>query len=128
MTKKKKPSTTLADQLPLRYRPNEYDDWGFVRANEHQLVAIVQAIPTPDAAGMRRHREKGTDPCRAMAEEIVRRVNIHDELVAELRWLAAFNVMNGHPHASRCQSCSRWTDTGHADDCRLMALIAKATA
>jgi len=77
--------------LPLSYRPEEYDDWGVIRfapddEGRARYVLKVQ-LPTYDEAVLDQHRRNGTDPCEEFGRKVVTAVNAHDDLVAALERL-----------------------------------------
>lgn len=67
--------------LPLAYRPNQDDDWGFIRDAAGSLVMVVRG-PSIGDVEMDRHRAEGTDPFEARGREIVRAVNARSKLLA----------------------------------------------
>ena len=81
-----------ARNLPLSYRPEEYDDWGVIRfapddEGRARYVLKVQ-LPTYDEAVLGQHRRNGTDPCEEFGRKVVTAVNAHDDLVAALNYVA----------------------------------------
>jgi len=75
----------------LLYRPQKYDDWGWLRssqANEdgfHPIVAEVRAGRNLTDAELDEHRRVGADPYGANAKRVMLCWNCHDELLAALR-------------------------------------------
>lgn len=63
--------------LPLKYRPRDFDDWGFIRDANDRLVAVVRFDPRLTEEDLEAHRSSKTDPARAVGELIVRAVNAH---------------------------------------------------
>lgn len=59
---------------PWRYRPDQYDDWGIVRAprdtelGSNPIIANVRSAKYEDAATLGNHRRNGTDPYEANAK------------------------------------------------------------
>lgn len=68
-------------KAPLSYRPEQFDDWGFVRDADGHLVLVAKNVFADQAA----HQLAGTDPCRERGEEIVRKLNAHETLLAACR-------------------------------------------
>jgi len=69
---------------PWAYRPNEFDDWGWIRAANGDLVAVAKASPWLTAEDFTLFREIKSDPAIANAAFIVRACNSHDALVEAL--------------------------------------------
>jgi hypothetical protein len=78
---------------PWTYRPARHDDWGWIRGPKPDndevapLVAIARSGEWETFESNDKHRAAGTDPCGANAAFIVKAVNNHDALVAELQRL-----------------------------------------
>lgn len=80
---------------PWEYRPHRHDDWGWIRGHKKdgELLAPLVAIARggswngDEEVTLDQHRAAGTDPYAANAAFIVKAVNSHDALVAELRRL-----------------------------------------
>ena len=66
---------------PWRYRPNHYDDWGWIKGPDGRLTATARSSGEYDGD---EHRAAGTDPYEANAAFIVKCVNSHDALVKAL--------------------------------------------
>lgn len=70
--------------LPWVYRPNKYDDWGWIRGQPQDgekwgdLAAVAKG---GDETPFDEHRRNGTDPYAANAAFIVKAVNSHEALV-----------------------------------------------
>lgn len=71
---------------PWSYRPQKYDDWGFIRgpkeADGFAPIAAIARGETSETHDL--HRAAGTDPYGPNALLIVKAVNSHDALVAML--------------------------------------------
>jgi len=70
--------------LPLAYRPEEYDDWGTIRfapdGEGHQRYALKVQLPTHDETVLNEHRANHTDPCEEFGRSVVTAVNNHAAL------------------------------------------------
>lgn len=77
--------------LPLSYRPDEYDDWGVIRfapdGEGRRWHALKVSLPTHDENILSQHRVNGTDPCEEFGRRIVTAVNCHAALI---KYLAIF--------------------------------------
>jgi hypothetical protein len=79
---------------PWAYRPQEYDDWGFIRRSEtddgwRPVVAISRAGEMGTEEALNEHRWKGTDPYRPNGELITEAVNALPHLLDTLDEQAA---------------------------------------
>ena len=77
---------------PWAYRPEAYDDWGFIRSGDGDndvrkpVIAVsCEAVPSDHDA----HRWAGTDPYRPVGELIVAAINALPGLLAEREALRA---------------------------------------
>src|SRR5690348_13665919 len=50
---------------PWRYRPDKYDDWGYVRGPDGGIVAICRAYIRMSEDELNEHRAAKTDPVEA---------------------------------------------------------------
>lgn len=68
--------------LPWTYRPRHFDDWGWIRDASGDLAACARG----DKEGKTHdeHRADKTDPYGDYAAFIVKAVNAHDALLAEI--------------------------------------------
>lgn len=77
---------------PWQYRPNEYDDWGFVRAlplpgeNIGHIVAVAKDTSVPFEA-YDEYRERKADPFEANARLIAAAPDMLDALHKAREWL-----------------------------------------
>lgn len=76
---------------PWRYRPHKYDDWGWIRAANDELVARV-GIASDNEEELNEHRRKRTDPFWADAQL----VTAAPELLAALK--DALGTITHHPN------------------------------
>lgn len=81
-----------APARPWLYRPDKYDDWGFIRGGERMIggfpvVALGRSGGLPGDHD--EHRRAGTDPYGPTAELIVAAVNALPALIARIRQLEA---------------------------------------
>lgn len=69
---------------PWAYRPNEHDDWGWIRDADGNLAATARdgRVWSED---FDRYREAKTDPYEPNAAFICKAVNNHDALVQALK-------------------------------------------
>lgn len=73
---------------PWVYRPNEYDDWGTVRAVNpdedgfHRHICKVHYVASPEE--LCEHRKRGTDP----AEDDARMIAAAPDLLAFAEWIS----------------------------------------
>ena len=51
---------------PFAYSPNEFDDWGMIRAS--------------DGISFEEHRRRGTDPYKAFGQKVVSALNESEKL------------------------------------------------
>jgi hypothetical protein len=68
---------------PWRYRPREFDDWGFIRGPDDVLAAVAKYGACTETS-LDQHRHNRTDPAEANAAFVVKAVNNHDALVDAL--------------------------------------------
>ena len=75
--------------LPLAYRPEEYDDWGTIRfapdEEGRQRYALKVQLPTHDETVLNEHRTNGTDPCEELGRSVVTAINNHAALKEVLK-------------------------------------------
>lgn len=79
---------------PWHYRPEKYDDWGWVRASKTdsllgELVANVRSHARLDEDALNQHRINGTDPSGPTAQHIAR---LDPQTVLELCRLAKLGL------------------------------------
>lgn len=93
LTERLKDLLAKATPGPWAYRPEMYDDWGFIRGPEvempygpgYPIVAMSREGYMPNAhAGHDEHRRNGTDPYRPNGELIVEAVNAIPALIEAL--------------------------------------------
>lgn len=66
-------------KLPLYHDQSKYADWGWIRDQEHNIVANVSVpIGTDDA----KCRAEKINPCKECVDSIVRACNSRDELLS----------------------------------------------
>lgn len=70
--------------LPWVYMSKEFDDWGFIRDADDNLVAVAK-WPALSAADLNLIRTAGDDPARDTAAFIIRACNSFDALVKALK-------------------------------------------
>ena len=71
-TKRLRELAEKATQGPLRYRPLEYDDWGYIRGPDDAVFATARAGQDVDYPA---HREARTDPYEPNGRLIVEALN-----------------------------------------------------
>lgn len=85
MTNSPSPSaqTVTADPTPTpwRYRPDHYDDWGWIKGPDGKLAAVARSSGEYDSD---EHRAAGTDPYGPNAAFIIEAVNNHARLTTDL--------------------------------------------
>jgi hypothetical protein len=85
---------------PWEYRPEPYDDWGFIRGPKKQSdligayrpIAAIARDSDVTSADMDAHRFAGTDPYQANGQLIVTAVNALPGLIAQARANASLAV------------------------------------
>lgn len=80
---------------PWRYRPDEFDDWGWIKGPENtpwntSLVAIARPGFALTEEQLYACRTRHEDPAEANAAFIIRAVNAHEALVEALKKIAEF--------------------------------------
>lgn len=75
-------------QLPLAYRPHEFDDWGYIRDAAGKFVAVAREPDFTTFKQMDAHRKSGTDPAEKVGRAIVLAVNNHNALLEIARLFA----------------------------------------
>jgi len=76
--------------FPLYHDQSKYADWGWIRDQDHNIVANVIVPFLTDEA---KCRAEQTNPCKERVEFIVRACNCHDELLEALEiMIAAFGL------------------------------------
>lgn len=83
------------------YRPNRFDDWGMVRAENGHLVALARDGGLSDDRGVETHRANGTDPYEANARVITASTTTTATLVAALDALATTRQALARAEAER---------------------------
>lgn len=74
-----------ATATPWRYRPDQYDDWGWIRGPDRFPVAVARAGCHTSLEEEAAHRAAGTDPYGPNALLVVEAVNALPALIAALR-------------------------------------------
>jgi hypothetical protein len=64
---------------PWHYRPNEWDDWGVVKADRF-TICQARAWNAIDEETLAQHRKAGTDPCEANARLIAAAPDLYEAL------------------------------------------------
>ena len=59
---------------PFAYSPNEFDDWGMIRASNGDIVLRVSP-GGGDGISFEEHRRRGTDPYKVFGEKVVKVLN-----------------------------------------------------
>lgn len=87
-----------ATPAPWRYRPDEYDDWGAVKAPVDEegrsfWIAQIRDPRVHEDADLSEHRSKGTDPWEANARLVVEARNSVPVLLTALDRLSSDREM-----------------------------------
>lgn len=78
---------------PWEYRPDKYDDWGFIRGPEVERsygrakMVVALSRDGPDEKDHSEHRRDGTDPYEANGRLIVAAVNALPSLIGRIDML-----------------------------------------
>ena len=113
--------------LPLAYRPEEYDDWGTIRfapdEEGRQRYALKVQLPTHDETVLNEHRTNGTDPCEELGRSVVTAINNHAALVAALNGL-----LNKYVAMVSSGDCGFWDPEEEAEVIAARATLSAASA
>lgn len=71
--------------LPLAYRSQEHDDWGYIRDATRRVIAVARYDTELSEDDLHDFRRRKADPSEPEARLIIRSVNAHDDLVAALK-------------------------------------------
>lgn len=106
---------------PWSYRPQKYDDWGFIRgpkeADGFAPIAAIARGETSETHDM--HRAAGTDPYGPNALLIVKAVNSHDALVKALGEIEALS--------DNCVNAERYYDEDALEDLQAIRRVIALT-
>jgi len=115
-----------ADILPLEYKPDEYDDWGTIRAGKiglhgkrYPLCQTRQPYASDEAKA--EHRKSGTDPYEASARLLVEALNALPTLLSIARRAADVEAIR----AVTAKASSEWTGPNPAEFATGVAFVTK---